>query len=128
MLSHTATGVIRSRATSGFSQILYAANEHHSLRPDAEYPRCFPANGEGTTCILLDCTSQHQSAENSWLVLQCHIISQARPDWSAAVIVNNAIYVNGARVASPATLEETTELSDSLKGMAWIGLYQPSHE
>ena len=44
------------------------------------------------------------------------------------MIVNNAIYVNGARVASPATLEETTELKDSLKGMAWIGLYQPSHE
>lgn len=42
------------------------------------------------------------------------------------MIVNNVIYVDGKRVASPATLEESTELNDSLKGMAWIGLYKPS--
>jgi magnesium transporter len=44
------------------------------------------------------------------------------------MIVNNAIYVDGQRVATPATLEETTELNDSLKGMAWIGLYRPTRE
>jgi magnesium transporter len=44
------------------------------------------------------------------------------------VIVNNAIYKNGERIASPTTLEETTELKDSLRGMAWIGLYRPSVE
>jgi len=44
------------------------------------------------------------------------------------VIVNNAIYKHGERVASPGSLEETTELRDSLRGMAWIGLYRPSAE
>lgn len=44
------------------------------------------------------------------------------------MIVNNAIYVDGKRVATPETLEETTELNDSLKGMAWIGLYKPSEQ
>lgn len=44
------------------------------------------------------------------------------------MIVNNAIYQNGQRVASPESLEETTELKDSLRGMAWIGLYQPSKQ
>lgn len=42
------------------------------------------------------------------------------------MIINNAIYKNGQRVALPESLEETTELKDSLRGMAWIGLYQPS--
>ena len=42
------------------------------------------------------------------------------------MIVNNAIYVDGKRVAKPATLAETTELNDSLKGMAWIGLFEPT--
>lgn len=44
------------------------------------------------------------------------------------MIVNNAIYKDGERVAKPASLEETTELKDSLRGMAWIGLYRPSAE
>ncbi len=44
------------------------------------------------------------------------------------MIINNAIYVNGIRVASPATLEETTELCNSLNGMAWIGLYSPTQQ
>ena len=44
------------------------------------------------------------------------------------MIVNNVIYVDGKRVAKPATLEETTELNDSLKGMAWIGLIEPTKQ
>lgn len=44
------------------------------------------------------------------------------------MIVNNAIYVDGKRVAKPDTIEETTELNDSLKGMAWIGLFEPTKE
>lgn len=44
------------------------------------------------------------------------------------VLVNNVIYVDGKRVATPATLAETSELTHSLKGMAWIGLYRPSKE
>lgn len=44
------------------------------------------------------------------------------------MIINNAIYVDGIRVASPETVEETTELSNSLKGMAWIGLYSPTRK
>ncbi len=44
------------------------------------------------------------------------------------MIINNVIYVDGIRVASPATVEETTGLCNSLKGMAWIGLYSPTRE
>jgi magnesium transporter len=42
------------------------------------------------------------------------------------VIVNNAIYVDGKRVAEPPTLEETYELCHARHGMAWIGLYEPT--
>jgi magnesium transporter len=41
-------------------------------------------------------------------------------------MVDNAIYVNGARVSSPADLEETYETLRVREGMAWIGLYRPS--
>ena len=44
------------------------------------------------------------------------------------MIIDNAIYQDGVRVATPVSLEETTELKDSLRGMAWIGLYRPSAE
>ena len=41
------------------------------------------------------------------------------------MIVNNVIYVDGKEVATPTTLEETAELRDSLRGMVWIGLFEP---
>lgn len=44
------------------------------------------------------------------------------------MIVNNVIYVQGKYVATPTTMEETTELRDSLGGMAWIGLVEPEPE
>jgi magnesium transporter len=45
-------------------------------------------------------------------------------------VVDSAVYVDGARVASPASLTETYALLDGQPdGMAWIGLYRPSeHE
>jgi magnesium transporter len=45
-------------------------------------------------------------------------------------IVDSAIYVDGNRVASPASLPETFQsLRDHAEGMAWIGLYRPEeHE
>jgi magnesium transporter len=44
-------------------------------------------------------------------------------------IVDTAIYVDGARVASPASLAETYErLRQQPDGMAWIGLYRPNEE
>lgn len=44
------------------------------------------------------------------------------------MIVNNAIYVGGVRVATPESIEATTEQCDALRGMVWIGLYRPSRE
>jgi len=41
-------------------------------------------------------------------------------------MVDNAIYVDGARISSPVSLDETYETLRSRKGMAWIGLYRPS--
>ena len=41
-------------------------------------------------------------------------------------MVDNAIYVNGDRVSSPASLEETYETLRRRGGLAWIGLYRPS--
>ncbi len=43
-------------------------------------------------------------------------------------IYGNAIYRNGAKVATPTTLDETFEQMKKLKGFAWIGLYRPTEE
>lgn len=40
-------------------------------------------------------------------------------------IVDNAIYVDGRRVASPQTLDDTFHQLRAHDGMAWIGLYRP---
>lgn len=40
-------------------------------------------------------------------------------------LVDNAVYVNGERAASPANLEDTYEVLRERAGMAWIGLYRP---
>lgn len=41
-------------------------------------------------------------------------------------VVNNAVYVEGARIATPATLAETFALLAATPGsLAWIGLYRP---
>lgn len=44
---------------------------------------------------------------------------------STVAIVDNAIYVDGRRVASPDTLDETFARLRDGDGMAWIGLYRP---
>ncbi len=41
-------------------------------------------------------------------------------------LVDNAVYVDGVRAASPADLEETYEVLRERGGMAWIGLYRPA--
>jgi magnesium transporter len=41
-------------------------------------------------------------------------------------IIDNAIYVNGARHAEPESLEQTFEMLALHGGMAWIGLYRPT--
>ncbi len=43
-------------------------------------------------------------------------------------LVDNAVYRDGVRVRTPATLEETYEQVRAEHGMAWIGLYRPSPE
>ena len=48
--------------------------------------------------------------------------------YNAAVIVDNAIYVDGHRTAGPVTLEETYEAVRNRRGVAWIGLYKPTQE
>lgn len=40
-------------------------------------------------------------------------------------LVDNGIYVDGRRKATPGSLEETYALMDQVHGMAWIGLYRP---
>lgn len=41
-------------------------------------------------------------------------------------VVDNAVYVDGCRVDSPPTLEQTYDLQKRRDGLAWIGLYRPS--
>ena len=41
-------------------------------------------------------------------------------------VVDNAIYRDGRRVATPASLEETFETRSAHGGFAWIGLYRPT--
>lgn len=43
------------------------------------------------------------------------------------VVVDNAVYVAGKRVATPPSLDDTYEVLHEKKGMAWIGLYRPDH-
>lgn len=42
-----------------------------------------------------------------------------------SALVDNAVYVDGARVSNPASLDETYETLRAKRGMAWIGLYRP---
>ncbi|KQQ94487.1 transporter [Leifsonia sp. Leaf325] len=41
-------------------------------------------------------------------------------------VIDNAVYVDGKRVATPETLDLTLEAKAELGGFAWIGLYRPS--
>jgi len=43
-------------------------------------------------------------------------------------IIDNAIYVNGARTENPKSLSETFELMRARGGMSWIGMYRPSED
>jgi magnesium transporter len=44
-------------------------------------------------------------------------------------VVNNAVYENGVRIATPDSLHETFDvLSKNPKALAWIGLYRPDTE
>ncbi|MFC8303639.1 magnesium/cobalt transporter CorA [Specibacter sp. NPDC057265] len=40
-------------------------------------------------------------------------------------IIDNAVYVDGLRFATPQNLDQTFELRDSCDGMAWIGMFRP---
>jgi magnesium transporter len=44
------------------------------------------------------------------------------------MIVDSAIYVNGRRAVEPASLQETYEACRERRGLAWIGLYEPTEE
>ena len=44
------------------------------------------------------------------------------------MIVDNAIYVDGRRVAEPRSLQETCETRRKYGGIAWIGVYKPTKE
>lgn len=41
-------------------------------------------------------------------------------------LIDNAIYVDGLRVATPDTLDETYDVMKAHSGFAWIGLYRPT--
>lgn len=43
-------------------------------------------------------------------------------------IIDNAVYVDGVRTATPYSLEQTFETLAEHGGMAWIGLYRPTKE
>jgi len=54
--------------------------------------------------------------------------TQQRSTSRTTSLVDNAVYVEGARVSTPASLDETYETLRQRKGMAWIGLYRPSKD
>ena len=43
-------------------------------------------------------------------------------------LVDNAVYVDGLRVATPPSLDETFEVMKRKQGFGWIGLYRPSEQ
>jgi magnesium transporter len=55
---------------------------------------------------------------------------QARvgPMSAEASVVNSAVYLEGRRIASPATLAEALHSLPDTSSMAWIGLYRPAEE
>lgn len=54
--------------------------------------------------------------------------SDVGPDTGGGV-VDNAVYVDGVRISSPQSLEQTfSALRSTEHGMAWIGLYRPSDD
>ena len=57
-----------------------------------------------------------------WLLLT------RRRAYDLFVIVDSAIYVDGRRAAEPRSLQETYDACREQRGVAWIGLYKPSHE
>ncbi len=44
------------------------------------------------------------------------------------MLINNVVYADGRRLASPRSLDETYEAARECHGMAWIGLYRPDLE
>src|SRR5919202_634292 len=44
------------------------------------------------------------------------------------MIVGNAIYVDGRRVAEPRSLQETCKTRRECGGIAWVGVYRPTKE
>jgi magnesium transporter len=55
-----------------------------------------------------------------------------RAPWDGSIIrymiVGNAIYVDGRRAAEPSSLQETYAACRDHRGLAWIGLYEPTEE
>ncbi|WOF22551.1 magnesium/cobalt transporter CorA [Microbacterium betulae] len=43
-------------------------------------------------------------------------------------IIDNAVYVDGTRIADPVSLDQTFEYMRARKGLAWIGLVRPTDE
>ena len=43
-------------------------------------------------------------------------------------LIDNGIYADGRRVATPATLDETYEAMKAHNGFAWIGMYRPTED
>ena len=43
-------------------------------------------------------------------------------------LIDNAVYKDGVRVATPASLDDAYALQEAHTGFAWIGLYRPSDE
>jgi magnesium transporter len=60
--------------------------------------------------------------------LSIHSSAATRAAYDGSVIVDNAIYVDGRRVAEPSSLQETYEACREQRGLAWIGLYEPTEE
>jgi magnesium transporter len=48
--------------------------------------------------------------------------------YDVCMIVDSAIYVDGRRAVEPASLQETYEACREQRGVAWIGLYEPTEE
>ena len=56
------------------------------------------------------------------------LLLPGRRAYDLFVIVDSAIYVDGRRAAEPHSLQETYDACREQRGIAWIGLYKPSHE
>jgi magnesium transporter len=118
------------RAVLGAAAARAAASDAHEAGIEAERPR----GGRGQEIAVggIRCPPAHDGDHNVAGALNDH--ASTLPGWHTGgsargapmTLIDNAVYVDGHRLATPASLDETYEVLKASGGFAWIGMYRPT--